>query len=288
MNGLLINKQQLKLLLFFKYQSVIEKNIKPILGNILFKRLKEEDILNFFENKNIIFLSDFTKNLLFVIINSSTNYGVEKKYRKSFPTLKVKLKQPTPRVVYFSKKEQNILEKYINNNLNLRNLAILLDLYSGLRIGELCALQWNDIDFINNTISITKTVQRIKNNDIKSSNKTKLFISVPKTECSIRTIPIPMFLITILKQYRSDREIYIFTNKHIPKNPRTLEKYFKSLLSKCGIRNLVFHSLRHTYATRSREAGMDIKILSELLGHSSYKVTLDTYVHTSLDFKKNL
>jgi len=284
----LINKEKTtKTTTFYKYQSVIEKNINPILGNIVFKKIKNEDISNFFDNKMIITLSDSTKNLLLVIINSSIKYGVDKKYRKSFPVLKVKIKQPKARIVYLTKKEQSILEKYINDNFNLRNLAILMDLYTGLRIGELCALQWSDIDFVNNTISISKTVQRIKDNDINSNTKTKLIITEPKTEHSVRTIPIPKFLIEILKKYRSDEDIYIFTKSNKPKDPRALEKYFKDLLLKCGIRDLVFHSLRHTYATRSREAGIDIKILSELLGHSSYKITLDIYVHTSLDFKKD-
>lgn len=284
----LINKEKkIKTTTFYKYQSVIKLNINPILGDISFKKIKGEDISNFFEDERIIVLSDSTKNLLFVIINSSIKYGIDRKYRKVFPNLKIKIKQPKGRIVYLTKKEQSILEKHINDNLNLRNLAILMDLYTGLRIGELCALQWEDIDFINNTISITKTVQRIKNNDINSNNKTKLIIDNPKTEHSVRTIPIPKFLITILKQHRSDEDIYIFTKTNKPKDPRALEKYFKELLSKCGIRNLVFHSLRHTYATRSREAGIDIKILSELLGHSTYKITLDIYVHTSLDFKKD-
>jgi len=284
---LISKKKTIKTTTFYKYQSVIEKNINPILGNIIFKKIKNEDISNFFDNENIISLSDSTKNLLLVIINSTIKYGVDKKYKKSFPILKVKIKQPKARIVYLTKKEQNILEKHINDNLNLRNLAILMDLYTGLRIGELCVLQWGDIDFINNTISITKTVQRIKTNDINSNVKTKLIITEPKTEHSVRTIPIPKFLITILKQFRLNEDIYIFTKSNKPKDPRALEKYFKDLLSKCGIRDLVFHSLRHTYATRSREAGIDIKILSELLGHSSYKITLDIYVHTSLDFKKD-
>lgn len=284
----LINKEKTtKTTSFYKYQTLIEVNIKPILGDIVFKKIESEDISNFFENDKIIYLSDSTKKILLIVINSSIKYGVEKKYRKSFPSLEIKIKQPKGRIVYLTKKEQSILEKHINDNLNLRNLAILVDLYTGLRIGELCALKWGDIDFINNTISITKTVQRIKNDELSSSNKTKLIIVSPKTEHSIRTIPIPNFLVTILKEYRSENDIYIFTNTNKPKDPRTLEKYFKSLSLKCGIRELVFHSLRHTYATRSREAGMDIKILSELLGHSTYRITLDIYVHTSLDFKKD-
>lgn len=271
---------------FYKYQNVIESNIKPFLGNYLFKKMKPNDIIVYFENEKIKKLSDSTKNLLLIIINSAIRYGISKKYRKSFPEYKIKINRPKARIVYLTKKEQGILEKYIFSHINLRNLAILMDLYTGLRLGELCALQWKDIDFTNNTLSITKTVQRVKDNN-SSNNKTKLVISKPKTEYSIRTIPLPKFLISLLKKYISDNNNYIFTNNSNPKDPRTLEKYFKSLLNKCGIRNVVFHSLRHTYATRAREAGIDIKILSELLGHSTYKITLDIYVHTSLEFKKD-
>ena len=284
----LIDKEKVvKITTFYKYQSVIEGNIEPVLGNIIFKKIKEIDINNFFVDKRIVKLSDSTKKLLLIIINSSIMYGVNKKYRKSIPVFKIKIKHPKASIVYLSKKEQNILEQYINDNVNLNNLAILIDLYTGLRIGELCALQWKDIDFINNTISITKTVQRIKNNYINSNNKTKLVINSPKPEHSIRVVHIPKFLITILKQYSDADDIFIFTNSYKPKDPRTIEKYFKELLSKCGIRNFVFHALRHTFATRSREAGVDIKVLSELLGHSTCKITLDIYVHTSLDFKKD-
>lgn len=102
----------------------------------MFKKIKGKDFSNFFENEKIVCLSDSTKNLLLIIINSTINYGVEKKYRKSFPSLRIKIKEPKARIVYFTKKEQNILEKYVNDNLNLRNLAILMDLYTGLRIAN--------------------------------------------------------------------------------------------------------------------------------------------------------
>lgn len=271
---------------YCKYQLLIENNINPILGNIIFKKLKVEDINNYFNNDKIIYLSDSTKKLLYIVIKSSIKYALENKYRKSFPLLNIKIKQPKPRIEYFTKKEQGILEKYLNENLNLKTLPILLDLYTGLRIGELCSLKWKDIDFKNSTIYVNRNVQRTKNKNTNNSNKTLLLISTPKTEHSIRVIPIPKFLIDILKTFKSDKENYVFTNSKKPKDPRSLEKYFKSILEKCGLRNLVFHALRHTYATRSREAGIDIKILSELLGHSTYKITLDIYVHTSLEFKK--
>lgn len=268
-----------------KYNSLIEVNIKPILGNVKYKKLKPEHIYNFFNNENIVNLSDSSKKLLYIVINSSINYGIERKYRKEFGTLNIKIKSPKTRIVYLTQKEQNILEEYLNNNLNLRNLSILFDLYTGLRIGELCALQWKDIDFINNTVTITKTVKRVKNEDDNLKTKTKLILDSPKTTNSTRTIPLPLFLVKILKKFKDNDEYFIFTNSYKIKDPRSLEKYFTNVLKKCNIKYQVFHSLRHTYATRSRESGMDIKILSELLGHSSYKVTLDIYVHTSIDFK---
>jgi len=280
-------KNSIKESSYNKYLTSIENNIIPHLGNIDIKKLKDSDIYNYFNTEKILSLSDSTRKILYIIITSSLNYSIENKYIKSFPKLNVKLKAPKHRVIYFTQKEQSIFEKYILDNMSLNNLGLLLALYTGIRIGELCALQWKDIDFINNTISITKTVQRVKNKEKDSKLKTKLIVTPPKTEHSIRTIPVPKFVMSILKEYKKDNEIFIFNDSNNPKDTRAFEKYFERVLKKCKIKNLNFHSLRHTFATRSRESGMDIKILSELLGHSSYKITLEIYVHTSLDFKKD-
>lgn len=270
-----------------KYLTSITNNINPYLGDINIKKLKDTNIYNYFNTDEIRSLSDSTKKILYIIIRSSIDFSIEKKYIKNFPKLNVKLKAPKHKIIYFTKKEQSIFEKYILDNMSLNNLGLLLALYTGIRIGELCALQWKDVDFINNTISISKTVQRVKNNDKDSNTKTKLVVAPPKTEHSIRIIPVPKFVMDILKKYKGDNEIFIFNNSATPKDTRTFEKYFERVLKKCNIKNINFHSLRHTFATRSRESGMDIKILSELLGHSSYKITLEIYVHTSLDFKKS-
>ena len=169
--------------------------------------------------------------------------------------------------------------------MNTKNLLILISLYSGTRLGEICALKGSDIDFVNNTISIRRTVQRIKNNDTKT--KTKLVVDTPKTNSSIRVIPIPIFIMDILKEYTNDINNFIFTNSNNPKDPRSVEKYFSKLLEDLNIRHLKFHSLRHTYATRLREQKADIKVISELLGHSNWKTTQDIYVHASFECKKN-
>lgn len=280
-------RQSIKITTFCRYKSLVNLNIEPVLGNIMFKKINNTDINNFFEEKKIEELSNSTKKMLLIIIKSSINYGIKQKYRNKALIIEKKIKPSKARIVYLTKKEQKKLERYIYNHLNLRNLAILFDLYTGLRLGELCALQWGDIDFTNNTIFINKTVQRVQNIDNLFPTKTNLIITPPKTEHSIRLIPIPKFLITILKKYKNSQNIYVFSNNFQPKDPRAIEKYFKNLLSRLEIRNLVFHALRHTYATRAREAGIDIKILSELLGHSNYIITLNIYVHTSIDFKQD-
>jgi len=224
-------KNKVKESSYLKYLNMIETYISTLLGNIKFNKLKNSDIKSFFENERINELSESVKNNLFIIISASINYGINKKYRRKFIIEKIQFKKVKNEVTYFTKKEQEILVEYLTKNMNLRNLSILLGLSLGIRIGEICALKWNCVDFQNNTISIKLTAQRIKDLDKNSKSKTKLIVDVPKTESSIRVIPIPEILIPILKEYKKDDNYFIFTNNEfIPKDPRALEKYFDSLL----------------------------------------------------------
>ena len=182
---------------------------------------------------------------------------------------KIQFKKNKNEITYFTKKEEELLVDYLTNNMNLRNLSILLGLFSGIRVGEICGLRWSDLDFINNTLSVNRTAQRIKNLDDESSSKTKLVVDKPKTESSIRVVPLPEILVSILRKYKQENDCYVFTNNTIiPKDHRAVEKYFASVLKRVGIKELNFHSLRHTFATRLREQNVDIKVISELLGHS--------------------
>ena len=250
-----------------KYLFRIEKYIMSIIENIEFKKLCSKDIENFFNNDKISVLSNSTKNSLLIIINCSINYGINKKYRKNLIETDIKFKRKKNEITYFTIKEQQILENYINNNLNIRNVAILVSLYTGIRLGELCALKGSDIDFVNNTISINKSVQKVNNKD--GDTKTKLVIGKPKTKSSIRVIPVPIFIIVILKRFVKDNDSFVFTGTDKPKDPRTLEKYFTNLLKRLDIKVLNWHSLRHSFSTRLREQKVDIKVISILLGHSN-------------------
>ena len=177
--------------------------------------------------------------------------------------------------------ERKRLETYLINNMCLTNLAILLCLFTGLRIGELCGLKWEDIDFSTCTLSVKRTVQRITKN-----GRSQVIIGSPKSRTSVRVIPIPSFLMTLLNEYKSFGEFYIITNAAKPTEPRTMQNRFKTVLKTCDIRNVNFHILRHTYATVCIEKGFDPKALSELLGHADAAITLNRYVHSSMEIKK--
>ena len=276
-------KNNIKYSTYIKYKYYIDKYIYDYFNKYNFKKLNSNNINNFFLKDNINKLSDSTKKLLFVIIKSSIKYGTNKGYRKTNIDINISFKIKKEDISYLTINEQDKIENYIKNNINIRNIMILTALYTGVRIGELCTIKCSDIDIINNTISINKTVQRIKK---ENNTKTTLLVDKPKTENSIRIVPVPKFIIDYLKKYITNKDTYIFTSTNIPKDPRSVEKYFSNLLRKLNIRHLNFHSLRHTYATRLKENKIDIKVISELLGHSDWKITEGIYVHATFEHKR--
>lgn len=188
-----------------------------------------------------------------------------------------------------SETDKRKLEQFMRLNTNLKKVGILLVMYTGIRIGELCALKWSDIDLENGFISITKTLQRIKNADENSKQKTKIIIDKPKSQKSIRKIPLQSFLIEILSELKKNcsENAYLLTgSKTRFTEPRAYEKTYKKYLKECHIPNIKFHALRHTFATNAVEKNFDTKSLSEILGHSTVRFTLDRYVHPSDKIKR--
>ena len=281
----IMSSGEIKYQSYVKYLYVTEKYIIPKLGDVCFSKLNNKMIDEFFNNAEISNKALSSQKLFFYIINSSIKYGISNNYKTGIKTIDVRIKTPKPKLVYLTKVEQKKLENLLFKKKGLKSLGILLCLYTGIRIGELCALRWGDIDFNRKCYYIEHTVLRVKCDDYY--NKTKLIVGNPKTFSSRRIVPLPDFLIPILKRYKTDDNIFIFSCKDSPRDPRTFEAYFERLLVKAKIDKINFHALRHTFATRSLEAGMDIKTLSEILGHSSYRVTLDIYVHSSFDLKKD-
>ena len=190
-----------------------------------------------------------------------------------------------PDVAVLSKNEQMKLIQYLARVPSLTSLAILLSLCTGLRIGELCALQWKDIDLEKRILTVNKTIQRVQVNE--STARTKLVITSPKSASSIREIPIPECLIEQLKQFEDNADSYILSGTLKPVEPRTLQYRFAKILDNANLPSVHFHSLRHAFATNCVAAGFDVKTLSEILGHSSVELTLNRYVHSSMDRKKS-
>lgn len=191
------------------------------------------------------------------------------------------------RLAVLTKENQRRLTQAVYLDLNSKSMGILLTLATGLRIGELCALQWKDIDLDNRILSVTKTLQRLFIKSIDSRNSTKVIISTPKTKASIRDIPLPTAIVPVLRKVKSKNpNDYILTGKSKYLEPRTYRSYFDRFLNRNGIEHINFHGLRHTFATRLIEAGADCKTVSELLGHSSVVMTLNLYVHPQLEAKR--
>ena len=184
--------------------------------------------------------------------------------------------------------EQKLLERFLLKDTDLPKLGILFCLYTGLRIGEICALKWSDIDLKNKTVKIDKTIKRIKNTDENSALKTKIIINKPKSLTSERVIPLPDFLIKLLKLCPNsyNKNSYFLTGKCKYIEPRAYSYKFKKYLEQAKVNNINFHALRHTFATRAIEKGIDVKSLSEILGHSTVSITLEKYVHPSLEQKR--
>ena len=188
-------------------------------------------------------------------------------------------------IYILTKHEQNKITNYVLDNRNTKNIGFLISLYSGIRIGELCALQWKDIDFKNNKLIISKTIQRVYIKD-KDKNISKVIITTPKTKNANREIPINKDFIELLKPLKTDKENYILSNNDKYIEPRTYRKYFNKTLKELRIKHFNFHSLRHTFATNCISLGCDYKTVSELLGHANVNITLNLYVHPRYSQKK--
>lgn len=177
--------------------------------------------------------------------------------------------------------------KYIHDNFTFRNLGIYICLSTGLRIGEVCALKWSDIDITAGTISIQRTIERIYIVD-NGEKHTEVVINTPKTKNSFREIPMSKELLSIVKPLKKivNDNFFVLTNESDPTEPRTYRNYYKRLMKNLEIPEIKFHGLRHSFATRCIESNCDYKTVSVLLGHSNISTTLNLYVHPNMEQKK--
>lgn len=232
-------------------------------------------------------LSAKTVSDILTIVKSSLKYAMSNGYLVKCNFESISVKKTNHEIQVLSVKEQRILRDYLVTDVDKTKFGILLCLYTGIRIGELCALRWEHLNLEQGVLSIRETMQRVKNVTNAENSKTHITITPPKSKCSIRDIPLPSFLIELAKTVESSPNAFILTGsktKFI--EPRTLQNRFKKITLECNIREVNYHALRHTFATRCIEVGFEIKSLSEILGHANVNITLNRYVHSSFELKQ--
>lgn len=275
-----------------RYAHLIKTHIKPQLGAYPLSQLSTEIIESFIDQQLTDGrldgqggLSPKTVTDILTIVKSTIEYA---KY-KDFPIIcnlsKLSIKKKEKEMRVLSQSEQEALITVLIEEMDRYKFGVLLSLYTGIRIGELCALQCEDFCISQNTLRIRKTMQRIQDLGNGSISKTKIVITEPKSQCSVRDIPLPSFIIDIARPFISNPKAYILTGNDRYIEPRTMQNRFKSYVKESGIDDANFHALRHTFATRCVEVGFEIKSLSEVLGHANVNITLNRYVHSSFELK---
>lgn len=272
---------------YANYRTKFEKHIIPEFGDLPCSAITSSKVNMYIRKKLAEGLSVNYVRDLFAVFKSMLLYGQEE-YHFDLSLKNVVLpKADKNKVKKINSKEQTTLVKYLKGHLNPTTLGILLSLYMGLRIGELCGLTWADIDLNAKILFIRRTVQRVKSYD-NEMQKTKIIISTPKSETSFREIPIPDFLIKYLQMFQKDENCYFLSGKENLIEPRTYQYRYKKILSQIGIKSHNYHQLRHTFATNCIQNGFDVKTLSVVLGHKTIHMTLSRYVHPDYIYKRKL
>ena len=278
-------RPSVKLRTYERYKLIVEQHIKEKIGEMELDDLSPLILQKFITG--LLFdgnrrtgkgLSANTVNAVISVIQSSLKTAHVLELRNEY--VAGKLKRPKLKekpVECFTRAEQKQIERFVLNGSKDKLYGILLCLYSGLRIGELIALQWSDIDFSKGILTVSKSCY---------DGKDGLIIDEPKTASSCRTIPLPKQLFPILRGIRKKSDsLFVVSNHGKPVSVRSYQRSFELLLKKLKIAHRGFHSLRHTFATRALECGMDVKTLSEILGHKNPTVTLNRYAHSLIEHK---
>lgn len=268
-----------------------------------YKYIVNKYIISYFRDKNIYYFENYNFNIYINYLSKTISTKTIKdiilvfkailKYTQRKYNIDCKLdlvstpKYEQNEIKILKDSEKKRLEKYCLESNDLRNIGITICLNTGIRIGEICALKWKDINLQDKVFIINKSLQRV----YKGEKNSSIQIDTPKSKKSIRKIPISNKLLNILKELKKlnnyNNDDFFLTgckDKYI--EPRNYQYFFKTCLKECKIHNYKFHVLRHTFATNCIKIGMDVKSLSELLGHANVNITLDKYVHSSYSRQK--
>lgn len=287
-----INKQRITESSYVRYLSIIEKHIFPRLGGMRPEMISTVVVSEFTEYlSEELKLSAKTVRDILTILSSILKYA-KKQIGVIMPDVEIifpKSAKKETRVL--SLNEQERLITTLTSGMDEYKFGILLALITGMRIGELCALRWEDVNLESRLIAVKSTVQRIRNTEISTiyNYSTKVVFTDPKSEKSVRIIPLTEYGCRLCEKfYCANNAAFVLTgDAHRFCEPRKMQYHFYKIVRDAGLSNVNFHALRHTFATRCVEVGFEIKSLSEVLGHSSPKITLERYVHSSIELKRD-
>ncbi|MBO5340785.1 MAG: site-specific integrase [Oscillospiraceae bacterium] len=282
------NRSRLKESTYIKYTTILERHIKSKLGGYypqditsgLIQRFSRELLDEGMACKSV-------KDIL-VVLRSILKYAA-KQFPGTFPAVEITYpKEQKKEMRVLSMEEQRRFIQYLLGDIDACKFGVLLALFTGMRIGELCALRWENICLKSATIKITATMQRLRQTETGTGHKTRVVIGTPKSDSSMRMIPMTDFTTELCARMDPGQPTaFVLTGSGVYMEPRTLQYRMERYTRECGLEKVHFHTLRHTFATRCVEVGFEIKSLSEILGHSTTTITLERYVHASLDLKRN-
>lgn len=279
-----MQSSQLKESSIVKYRNTINKHLIPQFGDLSPTDIRQDDLFAFSRSLLDSGLSGRSAVTILSLMRSILRYARQCGVPTEDPgPITLKQASKPPRV--FSRGEQERFTAYLFRQDDMGSRGILLSLYTGLRIGELCALKWGDIQFEDRCIQIRRTVQRLQT--LEGGPKTAIHFASPKSISSVREIPLTDEMIEALQKIRKPDDCFFLSGSaDRPVEPRTMEYRFKVAIRACGISDASFHTCRHSFATRCVELGFDVKTLSEILGHASVNITMNRYVHPSMEFKR--
>lgn len=275
------------------YRQVVEKYIFPSLGDQPLYKINNQVMAEFVaqirrQNKEHGLSNAYLFYICGIVLRVMNHIQKKTGERLEIPLNPVSVEKK-PKIMLPGTRKLSVLEEYLLHHKEDNTcLGILTVLHTGLRIGELCALTWKDIDLETGILHVRSNIQRVRDYD-SAEKKTRLVVVPPKTSCSVRDIPIPPVLLNALSTCEKDPSHKLVSGVRGEwMDPRTLQYRFRKILEKCGIDYFNFHMLRHAFATRCVEKGFDSKSLSEILGHSNIQITLNLYVHSTLYHKRCL
>ena len=268
---------------YIKYHMIYEKYLYPKLGSLSFSEWSNEYLADLFQGKDGNLVSNSLQKSISCVLNQILSYAVSHYAVKlppySFPKRASEIKP----VEVLNQSEQARLLRHLYHDMDIYKLGIIICISTGLRLGELCDLKWKDVDFEDHLLYINATVQRIVVEGYET--KTILIEGAPKSNFSRREIPMSDEVAKLLLFYHRGDDEYVIQGKK-PMEPRTYQNKFQKYLQSAGIKRKNFHTLRHTFATNCINNGVDVKSLSEILGHSDVKITLNRYVHPTAEVKR--